>query len=112
MLKEEEIQFMLYWEKVREQQSTFMSKIMNGIPMAFLFSLPVLFSLAIVHFLSPDWFAKISHRAVTVAFSIVLAVFLCALFYAYFRMQFKWEMNEQLYQELKKKYDHQNNNHS
>jgi len=25
------------------------------------------------------------------------------LFFSYFRMQYKWEMNEQLYQELKSK---------
>ena len=35
--------------------------------------------------------------------TIVIAVIICMLFFSYFRMQYKWEMNEQLYQELKKK---------
>lgn len=34
---------------------------------------------------------------------IVIAVIVCMFFFSYFRMQYKWEMNEQLYRELKQK---------
>jgi len=35
--------------------------------------------------------------------TIVIAVIIFILFFSYFRMQFKWESNEQLYKELKQK---------
>ena len=34
---------------------------------------------------------------------IVVAIMLLAFFFSYFRMNYKWENNEQLYQELKAK---------
>jgi hypothetical protein len=105
MLKEEERRFVVYWESVRDEQARFVSKLFGGLPMALIFSLPILSSVAIVYFVFPEWYTKISQKAFTVTYSIVIAVFLAALFFAFFRMQFKWEMNEQLYQELKKKSD-------
>jgi cbb3-type cytochrome oxidase subunit 3 len=52
----------------------------------------------------PEWYSKISNIRSTSSFLIVmLAVFIATIFFAYFRMQFKWEMNEQLYRELKNK---------
>ena len=42
MLSEKDKQFMQYWEKEREKQNTFLSKILSGLPMAFIFSLPIL----------------------------------------------------------------------
>jgi len=103
MLKEEEIKFMEYWESVRDRESRFLNKLTGGMPMAMIFSLPIIFSLALVYFIFPEWFTKISQKAMSVSYSIIIAVFISSLFFAYFRMQFKWEMNEQLYQELKKK---------
>ena len=35
--------------------------------------------------------------------TIVIAVIVCIVFFSYFRMQYKWEMNEQHYLELKNK---------
>jgi hypothetical protein len=42
-------------------------------------------------------------------FTAVIAMIGVVLFYAYFRMQYKWEMNEQLYHELKSKENKSNN---
>jgi len=39
----------------------------------------------------------------------VIAMACVVLFYSYFRMQYKWEMNEQLYKELKSKENKFNN---
>jgi hypothetical protein len=35
--------------------------------------------------------------------TILIAMIIIIVFYAYFRMQYKWEMNEQLYNEIKAK---------
>ncbi len=101
MLTEKEIAFMTYWELVRERHSTFQSKLLRGLPVASFFGLPIILSIAIVYFLSPEWYAKISQNADSAYFTIILAVVISILFFSYIRMHFKWEMNEQLYEELK-----------
>lgn len=103
MLTEQEKQFIIRWEQVREKESTIQAKLINGLPMAMLFGLPILLIIAVVYFFSPDWYTKISNRLSGSLVTIVIAVFICILFYAYFRMHYKWEMNEQLYHELKSK---------
>ena len=103
MLSEKEIQFLEHWEKVREDHSRFSSKITRGLPMAAMFGLPIILFIFIVYQFFPDWYMKVSQSAGSMVGSIVLAVIILILFFSYFRMQFKWEMNEQLYMELKKK---------
>lgn len=95
------MEFMRHWEAVRSRESRFMSKLGRGLPMAMLFGLPVILSLMAVYILSPDWYAKVSVSASGVFETLVLAVVLIILFFSYFRMHFKWEMNEQLYLELR-----------
>ena len=63
-----------------------------------LIALPILLSV-IFH----DWYKRmifISGSQLTVVFIGVLGI---AVFFALFRMKFKWEQNEQLYKELKYK---------
>jgi len=103
MLSEKEEQFLIYWERNKEMQSTFLSKLSSGLPMALLFGLPILLSVVIVYLFFPEWYTKISNTGPGTFKIIVLAVFVAMLFFSYFRMQFKWEMNEQAYQELKNK---------
>ena len=103
MLSEKEIKFLQRWEVVREKESRFGSKLAGGLPMALLFGLPILFSVVLVYFLSPEWFTKISQLAAGSTFAILAAIIIFILFFSYFRMHFKWEMNEQLYMELKGK---------
>ena len=119
MLTEKDMQFITRWERVREQESTFKHKFLSGLPMAFLFGLPVLILFAVVRIFFPSWFTTATHRStdivvpeltekfmklssgdVAMAF---IAVFIVILFFSYFRMHYKWEMNEQLYKELKSK---------
>ena len=103
MLTEKEEKFIVHWEKVREKESGFASKLSRGLPMAMVFGLPILFSVALVYFLSPEWFTKISQDLNSGTITILIGVLLSVFFFAYMRMHFKWEMNEQLYKELKYK---------
>lgn len=103
MLTDKEKQFLIRWERVRENEGTIQAKLMHGLPMAMLFGLPILLFIAAVYILSPDWYAKVSDKLSGSLVTIVIAVIICILFFAYFRMHYKWEMNEQLYHELKNK---------
>ena len=103
MLSEKEKQFITHWEKVRERENRVSDKIRNGLPMAVIFSLPVLLFIFSVRIFLPDWYTKISNTSSGTFVAIIIALLLCILFFAYFRMQYKWEMNEQLYTELKNK---------
>ena len=103
MLTEKEKQFLLYWEREREKQNSTKAKLINGLPMAVLFSVPVLLLITAVYLFFPEWYTKISNRLAGSMVTIIIAVILCTVFYAYFRMHYKWEMNEQLYLELKAK---------
>ena len=100
---------MKHWETVRESESRFMSKLVRGLPVAMLFGLPIILSLIAVYVLSPEWYSKISQAASGILGTLIIAVIITILFFSYFRMHFKWEMNEQLYQELKSR---QNNTQS
>jgi MFS superfamily sulfate permease-like transporter len=103
MLSEKDKEFMAYWEREKESRNSFSAKLTGGIPMAALFSVPILLFITAVYLFFPEWYTKISSRLPGSIFIIVLAVMICILFFSYFRMQYKWEMNEQLYRELKNK---------
>lgn len=106
MLSEKDKEFINYWEKVKESQNTFAAKLTGGLPMAALFSVPILLFITAVYFFFPEWYTKISSRLPGSIVTIIIAVIICILFFSYFRMQFKWESNEQLYRELKQKQTH------
>lgn len=104
MLSPKELEFLEYWEKNRDFENTFSRKLLAGLPMGIIFCTPILFLLAAVYFFLPDWYAKISVNTSNQTFVVVvIGVFLAAIFIAYFRMHFRWEMNEQLFKELKYK---------
>lgn len=101
MITEKDIEFLRYWERVRESESTFMSKLTRGLPMAFMFGLPIILSLVVVRLFLPNYYTKVSQTSPGAFVTVFIAIIIIIGFYAFFRMQFKWEMNEQLYQELK-----------
>lgn len=103
MLTEKEKQFVAYWEREREWRSTFSNKLVSGLPMAMLFFFPIVLSIVVVYFYFPEWYTKISKTSTGMFVTVVLAVFIAIVFFSYFRMHYKWEMNEQLYKELKSK---------
>jgi uncharacterized membrane protein len=103
MISEKDKEFVVYWEKVRVSENTFASKISRGLPMAFLFGLPIILSVIVVRLFAPEWYMKMSATSPGAFITILFAMMIIIVFYAYFRMQYKWEMNEQLYNEIKAK---------
>ncbi len=69
--------------------------------MATMFGMPIILFILVVYLWFPDWYMKISGTSAGSFIMVVIAVLICILFFSYFRMHFKWEMNEQLYTELK-----------
>lgn len=103
MISEKEIQFLRYWERHKDSESTFLSKLTRGFPMALLFGLPIILLVVVVWLFIPEWYMKISKNSPGTFFAAIIAMLGIVFFYSYFRMQYKWEMNEQLYKELKAK---------
>jgi amino acid transporter len=103
MLSEKDVNFITYWEREKENRKTFSAKLTGGLPVAALFCVPILLFITAVYLFFPEWYTKISSRLPGSITIIVIAVIICIFFFSYFRMQYKWEMNEQLYQELKQK---------
>lgn len=96
MITDQEKLFINYWEANRDKQKKTLYQLAVGLPIGLVFALPVLLSV-IFH----DWYKQmvfISGSEITV---ILIAVLGIAVFFALFRMKFKWEENEQLYKELK-----------
>ncbi len=109
MISEKETAFLRYWECNREIDNRFISKLTRGFPMALLFGLPIILFVIVVRLFMPDWYMKISGTSPGMFVTVIIATLVVVIFYAYFRMQYKWEMNEQLYKELKSK-DNKSNN--
>lgn len=103
MLSEKDKDFITYWEKERESQNTIRAKLIGGLPMAILFCIPILLFITAIYLFLPEWYTRVSNDMAGSLTTIVLAVIFCILFFSYFRMQYKWEMNEQHYRELKNK---------
>ncbi|MEO6734600.1 MAG: hypothetical protein ABIN01_25490 [Ferruginibacter sp.] len=103
MISEKEIAFLRYWERNREAENTFISKLTRGLPVAVLFGLPIILLVLVVRIFFPDWYMKISGTSPAMFITAIIAMMGIVIFYSYFRMQYKWEMNEQLYKELKSK---------
>jgi hypothetical protein len=101
MLNEEEESFYAFWEKNRESYSTTQSKFLRGLPFACLFGMPIIFLIAIVYFFFPDWYIKISKTSPESYLVVFIAVVIFIIGFAFIRMHFKWEMNEQAFKEMK-----------
>ncbi len=108
MLTDKEKQFMYYWETERVKQSSFTSKLMNGLPMATIFAFPIVLLVFVVKIFLPEWNTRVSNISNGTMITIVVALVLCIFFFSFFRMHYKWEMNEQLYLELKSKASKEN----
>ncbi len=96
MLNNEEKLFLEYWEKNRDKQKHFLYQFASGLPFGLLFALPVLVAV-IFH----DWYKTMVYISGSQVIVIIIGVIIVAVFFAVFRMKFKWEQNEQLYKELK-----------
>ena len=109
MFTEKEKEFINYWEQQREAENKFTRKLFGGLPMAILFTLPIIIFIIVVWLFFPDWYMKISKTSSGMFVTAIFALIVVTLFYSFFRMQFKWEANEQYYKELKAKQLRQKN---
>ncbi len=100
MIPDKETQFLEYWKANREELAKPISKILRGLPVALLFVMPIILLVILVYIFSPDWYAKVAPSDSGTFYAIFLALFLTAVFIAYFRMQFKWESNEEYYKKI------------
>jgi membrane protein YdbS with pleckstrin-like domain len=100
MITAEEEKFLAYWSKNREILGTTKSKLVRGFPVASFFGIPIMLFIVFVYFFMPDWYMRISKSSPATFVVVFIAVLILIIFYAFMRMHFKWEMNEQLYKEL------------
>lgn len=103
MLSAKDKEFIAYWEKERERHNSVPARLIAGLPMAILFCIPILLLITAVYLFLPEWYTRVSNSMAGAMTTIVIALIICILFFSYFRVQYKWEMNEQLYKELKQK---------
>ena len=96
MLTNDEKLFIEYWEKNREREKRFFRQLAYESPLALVFALPVLV-VVIFH----DWYKNMIPISRTQIILIIITVLAITVFYAIFRMKFKWDYNEQAYKELK-----------
>jgi len=96
MLTNDEKLFIEYWEKNRNKEKNFMRQLAGGLPIGLVFALPVLV-VVIFH----NWYKSMTYISGSQIIVITIGVLGIAVFFALFRMKFKWESNEQLYKELK-----------
>ena len=96
MITDQEKLFIDYWEANREKEKKIFYQLAIGLPIGLVFALPVILAL-IFH----DWYKRMIFISSTQVTLILITVLGIAVFFALFRMRFKWEENEQLYKELK-----------
>ena len=101
MLSNKDKEFITYWEKERERQNSIPAKLIAGLPMSILFCIPILIFITAVYLFLPEWYTRVSNNLAGSMPTIVIALVICIIFFSYFRMQYKWELNEQHYRELK-----------
>jgi len=98
MLTQEELKFIVYWEKNREKQSKLGYQILAGIPYGLLFALPIVVNYVVGRF----WYK----RADAVGMSqfnpmvLVFAMLLMTAFVSVLYKRFRWEQLDQRYKEL------------
>ena len=98
MITAQEKLFIDYWDKNREKQKRSFYQLAIGLTVGLVFALPILLSV-IFH----DWYKQMVYISGSQITVILIGVLGITVFFALFRMKFKWEQNEQLYKELKYK---------
>lgn len=96
MVTHQEQLFINYWEANREKEKKVFRQLAVGLPLGLVFALPVLLSV-----LFHDWYKRMVFISSTQITLILITVLGIGVFFALFRMRFKWEENEQRYKELK-----------
>ena len=98
MLSAQEKEFMDWWEQNRGKEKRLLSQLTIGLPLGLAFGFPILLSV-----MFRGWYKNMPYVSGSQLTIILIAVLLVVVFYAIFKMRFKWEMNEQRYRELEQK---------
>lgn len=98
MLSAQEQEFMDWWEQNRGKEKRLLSQLTIGLPLGLAFGFPILLSV-----MFRGWYKNMPYVSGSQLTIILIAVLLVVVFYAIFKMRFKWEMNEQRYRELEQK---------
>ncbi len=98
MLTEEEEKFVKWWQENRLKEKKILSQLTVGLPLGIAFGLPILLGL-----MFRGWYKRMPYISGTQLTIVLIAVLSIIVFYAVFRMRFKWELNEQIYNELRSK---------
>lgn len=96
MVTAEEKAFVKWWEENRVKEKKVLRQLLIGLPVGFAFGLPILLSV-----IFRGWYKNMSYVSGTQLIVIITALVLIIVFYAVFRMYFRWDLNEQRYTELK-----------
>jgi hypothetical protein len=100
MLSKEEMDFLEYWKRNRVKQKKIFRQFLLGIPVALLFVVPIAINF------SSGWYKRARMVANTSDFNpavLLVALLLITGFIAIFSRSFRWDRNEQRYQELEAK---------
>ncbi len=94
MLTQPEKDFIIYWEQNREKRKKFFWQLLIGIPVGFLFVIPI-----IINFFS-GWYKRAEMVITSGGLMLIISFLLIIIFVAVFSQQHKWDMHEQKYREL------------
>lgn len=99
MLNEREKEFVRYWEQHRQREKKLIQQLLIGLPIGFLFAVPILISV----FSGKFWYQRFEMAANTKLSPVIMiiAIVCIAVFVAVFYKRHQWEMKDQQYQELK-----------
>lgn len=99
MLTKQEEAFLNYWEQNREREKSVVRQFFPGLPIGFAIAA------AILLVLDSGWYerANIVAQSESSPVIIFIGVFAIVAFTGFFYKKYRWEMNEQTYQELKLK---------
>jgi hypothetical protein len=97
-MKQEETAFIQWWETNRLKEKRWVRKLAVGLPIGFVFGLPILLSVVF-----RGWYKRMPYVSGGQLTLILMACFAIAVFYAIIRVRVQWEQNEQRYLELLKK---------
>ena len=101
MLTDREKNFIRYWDANRLKEKKLLKQLLIGLPVGFLFALPVL----VILFSGKWWFKRADMVANSSLnpFVLILAIIIITGFIAVFYKKQQWDMKEQQYNELKAK---------
>lgn len=100
-MTDEEKDFMHWWEENRLKEKKLLKQMLIGLPIGLAFGFPILLSV-----MFRGWYNRMPYISGTQLTVILIGILLIVVFYAIFRMYFKWDMKEQQYLELKEKFEH------